>query len=134
MPDFNAKFSCKRTDFANIQLIDRGFIDFTGHIDAQGNVSDAPHEYHDGTVVNNYTVTGKIKQKGGLWVLDLTRSDTKVIYRGFLVKDDAVKQEMTFVVWKYVLQPLFLLDEKKVGDLKPALLDQTEEPWVITKP
>ena len=134
MPDFNARFSCKLTDFANIRLVDRGFIDFTNRIDAQGNVTNAPHEYHDGTTVNNYTVTGSIRQTGGLWVLDLTRSDSRVIYRGFLVEDDATKQEMTFVARKYVLQPLFVPDEKTVRDLKPALFDQTEEPWVITKP
>jgi hypothetical protein len=133
MPDFTGRFSCKRTDFANKRLDERGFMDFTGHIDAQGNVSDAPHQYHEGTTVNDYTVTGSIKQTAGLWWLDLTRSDGRVIYRGFLVEDDAQKHEMAFVARKFVLQPLFL-DEKKVPGVKPTLLDQTEEPWVITKP
>jgi hypothetical protein len=136
MPDFNGRWSCKLTDFGGKRLVDRGYIDFTGHIDAQGNVTAAPHQYREGSTVTDYTVNGSIKQTNGEWVLDLDRSDERAIYRGFLIEDDATRREMSFVARKFILQPI--TPDRVVTDRKAAIevmrLSQVEEPWIITKP
>lgn len=136
MPDFNGRFTCKLTDFGGLQFVDRGFIDFTGHIDAQGNVSDAPHQYREGSTTTDYTVDGRIRLVGGLWILRLDRSDGRAIYRGILVEDDATKHEMAFTARKIIVQPI--TPNRVVRDAKDAVealrLGQVEEPWVITKP
>lgn len=124
MPDFEGNWSCHMTDFFGSRYVNRGSMDFTGHISG-GRITNAPYVDAQGT---RYTVTGDISQVDGLWVLKLDRNDGLVQYFGFLVEDTA--NRMTFVVLKHVPQPL--KSDARAESKKP--FNQVEEPWVITKP
>jgi hypothetical protein len=113
---------CEKLEFGSPK---RGKLDFTGHINTStGAVTDASYKDQSGTP---HKLNGEAKIVGTTVSFQL--SDSLIVLLGVVFQTDLAK--MKALVFKDVIQPLMLTDQ---DGIKRQLLDQQDEPWVITKP
>lgn len=114
---------CEKLEYGSPK---RGTLDFTGHINTStGAVTDASYRNQGGGAPHK--LKGEAKIVGTTISFEL--SDSGIVLRGVIFQTDLAV--MKALVLKHDVQPLVLTDKDGITH---QMLDQVDEPWVITKP